>query len=55
MLVSLVERQSGRRACLALDGGKRRGPANTSDTHGRDLMARLYEEGILTSEKIVRI
>ena len=50
-----LERQSGRRACLGIDGGKRRGPADTSDTRGRDLTARPREEGISTSEKIVRI
>ena len=60
-LQSLVKRQSGRRACaacLAIGGGKRRGPANTSDARRKDLMARPREEGILTlltSEKTVRI
>ena len=50
-----LERQSGRRACLEIDGGKQRDPANTNDTRGKDPMAMLGGEGILTSERIVHI
>jgi hypothetical protein len=50
-----LERQSGRKACLGIDGGKRRDPANINDTHGKDPMAMSGGEDILTSERIVRI
>jgi len=50
-----LEKQSGRIACLEIDEGKRRDPADTGDTRGKDPMAMSGEEGILTSERIVRI
>ena len=50
-----LETQSGKTACQGIDGDKRRDLANTSDTRGRDPTVMPDEEGILTSERIVRI
>ncbi len=50
-----LEKQSGGRACLEIDEGKRRDPADTGDTRGKDPLAMSGEEDILTSERIVRI
>ena len=54
-MLLILGTQSGRRACQGIDGGKRRDPANTSDTRGGDPMVMPDEEGISTSERIVRI